>query len=142
MSDYRPADLPLPPDDFDGSRPSPSLSPADAAVFGGLSYPLPPPVEGGPPPAPAAAAATPAVQTPSPDDDSLVDGVVLLDRSTLRRLRRAKLLSQQELVYDFQRRNINVSIATIKRAETGHAVRYRIARELARYFGVFFDDLL
>jgi transcriptional regulator with XRE-family HTH domain len=73
---------------------------------------------------------------------SLDLGQVMLNTLTLRRLRKSRLLSQQELVYEFQRRNIQVSIATIKRAETGHAVRFRIVRELARYFGVSFDDLL
>jgi hypothetical protein len=37
---------------------------------------------------------------------------------------------------------IAASIATIKRAETGHAVRYRIAREFARFFEVPFEALL
>ncbi len=151
MSDYRPADLPLPPDDFDGSRSSPTLSPADAAVIGGLAHPLsmPPPGEGQTPRAvsappltagPAVAAAAPAA--PPSDGRPLKNGQVLLNKSTLRRLRESRLLSQQELIYDFQRHNVSISIATIKRAETGHAVRYRIARNLAEYFGVSFDHLL
>jgi hypothetical protein len=156
MSDYRPADLPLPPDDFDGNRPSPSLSPADAAVFGGQVH-LPttppgsgeiPPVPVAPPPVaalpigPPAPPAPPAPPMPPSGSASLDLGQVMLNTLTLRRLRKSRLLSQQELVYEFQRRNIQVSIATIKRAETGHAVRFRIVRELARYFGVSFDDLL
>lgn len=63
-------------------------------------------------------------------------GSVVLDSDTLRQLRQAKLLSQQDLADDCWRRNIQVSLATIKRAELGRAVRYRIARELARYFDV------
>lgn len=124
MSDYRPADLPLPPDDSDGSRSSPALSPADAAVLGALAHALSmPPV-------------------PPSGDGPKKKGQVVLSKSTLCRLREARCMSQEELVHDFERRNIRVSMATIKRAETGHAVRYRIVRELARYYGVSFDDLL
>lgn len=141
MSDYRPADLPLPPDDFDGSRPSPTLSPADAAVMGHLLSP--PPGCGGAPPLGAAAVPAPqAPPVPPSDGGHKKKGQVVLSKSTLCRLRVARCMSQEELVHDFERRNIRVSIATIKRAETGHAVRYRIVRELARYFGVSFDDLL
>jgi DNA-binding XRE family transcriptional regulator len=63
-------------------------------------------------------------------------GRILLDRTALRALRQGRLLSQQDLADDCWRRNIRVSIATIKRAESGRAVRYRIARELARCFEV------
>ena len=68
--------------------------------------------------------------------DSLHHGRVLLNRTALRALRQGRLLSQQDLADDCWRRNIRVSIATIKRAESGRAVRYRIARELARCFDV------
>ncbi len=63
-------------------------------------------------------------------------GRVMLDNALLRQLRRLRLLSQQDLADECWRRNIRVSIATIKRAESGHAVRYRIAHELARCFEV------
>lgn len=63
-------------------------------------------------------------------------GRVMLDNALLRHLRRLRLLSQQDLADECWRRNIRVSIATIKRAESGHAVRYRIAHELARCFDV------
>ena len=63
-------------------------------------------------------------------------GRVRLDSAALRSLRQSRLLSQQDLADDCWRRNIRVSIATIKRAESGRAVRYRIARELARCFEV------
>lgn len=63
-------------------------------------------------------------------------GRVFLNSATLRSLRQSRLLSQQDLADDCWRRNIRVSIATIKRAESGRAVRYRIARELARCFEV------
>ena len=63
-------------------------------------------------------------------------GRVLLDADLLRELRRTRLLSQQDLADECWRRNIRVSIATIKRAEAGRAVRFRIARELGRCFGL------
>ncbi|MGO1002000.1 helix-turn-helix domain-containing protein [Lysobacter sp. CA196] len=63
-------------------------------------------------------------------------GQVVLDKALLRRLRQSRLLSQQDLADDCWRRNIRVSIATIKRAESGRAVRFRIAHELARCFDV------
>ena len=63
-------------------------------------------------------------------------GRVILDTLELRQLRQVRLMSQQDLADDCWRRNIRVSIATIKRAESGRAVRFRIARELARCFDV------
>ncbi len=63
-------------------------------------------------------------------------GRIVLDRDALLRLRHARLLSQQDLADDCWRRNIRVSLPTIKRAERGRAVRFRIARELARCFDV------
>lgn len=69
-------------------------------------------------------------------------GSVILDSGALRRLRTARLMSQQDLADECWRRNIRVSIATIKRAEAGHAVRYRVARELARCFDVPVGDIL
>ena len=69
-------------------------------------------------------------------------GSVILDSGVLRRLRTARLMSQQDLADECWRRNIRVSIATIKRAEAGHAVRYRVARELARCFDVPVADIM
>jgi len=139
MTDFAPADTSVVYTVFDISRYSPSLSPADAVASTTLSQPPPPTLllpskalephldqRSGPP------------QTP----DAPLRGKVRINAATLRGLREARCLSQQELVNDFERRNFRVSIATIKRAETGHDVRYRICRELARYFGVSFDDLL
>ena len=100
---------------FDSSCQPPSLSPADAAVLSASSTESQPlPFRDGP----------------------LWQGRLQLDTATLRALRNARLLSQQDLADDCWRRNIRVSIATIKRAESGHAVRFRIARELARCFDV------
>ena len=79
------------------------------------------------------------------DDDRAADvsaaqrlqrGHVLLDSALLRRLRQARCMSQQDLADDCWRRNIPLSLTTIKRAELGRAVRFRIAREFARCFDV------
>lgn len=69
-----------------------------------------------------------------PATASATPGRVQVDADLLRELRRDRLLSQQDLADECWRRNIRVSIATIKRAESGHAVRFRIVRELARCF--------
>lgn len=69
-------------------------------------------------------------------------GRVALDPDALRGLRHSRMLSQQDLADDCWRRNIRVSIATIKRAECGQAVRFRIVRELARCFEVPVERLL
>jgi transcriptional regulator with XRE-family HTH domain len=68
-------------------------------------------------------------------------GSIQLDASRLRQLRRSLMLSQRDLADEFGRRDIQVSIATIKRAEAGQAVRYRIAREIARYFNLPASEL-
>lgn len=121
---------------FDGNRPSPS--PTDALASVALSPHLPPTV------LLSSKTSDPASQHPgSPHAPGMIQrGKVRMNATTLRGLREARLLSQQDLADDCWRRNVRVSIATIKRAETGHDVRFRIARELARYFGVSFDDLL
>lgn len=61
-------------------------------------------------------------------------GHVMLDSALIRGLRQGKLMSQQDLADDCWRRNIQLSLTTIKRAEAGRAVRFRIAREFARCF--------
>ncbi|GAA4797171.1 helix-turn-helix transcriptional regulator [Lysobacter hankyongensis] len=63
-------------------------------------------------------------------------GSVLLDGAELRRLRHARLMSQQELADHCEDRRYRVSLPTIKRAELGRRVRFRVARELARCFDV------
>ncbi len=68
--------------------------------------------------------------------DRLRRGNVLLDNTLLRQLRQARLMSRQDLANDCWRRNIPLSLTTIKRAEAGRAVRFRIARELARCFDI------
>ena len=69
-------------------------------------------------------------------------GSVVMNAARLRQLRESRLLSQQDLCEAIFDRNLQVSIATIKRAETGHAVRFRIVRALAHYFDVPARDLL
>lgn len=70
------------------------------------------------------------------DDRPMARGCIVLDCIVLRRLRSARLMTQQDLADHCWQRNIRISIATIKRAELGFQVRYRIARELARCFDV------
>lgn len=87
------------------------------------------------PPAPLArsgSADTPKVSAA----ERLHRGHVMLDSALIRRLRQARLMSQQDLAEDCWRRNIQLSLTTIKRAEAGRAVRFRIAREFARCFDV------
>jgi hypothetical protein len=74
--------------------------------------------------------------------DTMLKGWIHLDGPTLRRLRLSRYMSQQDLANDCWHRDIRVSIATIKRAECGHPVRFRIARELSRCFGVPVEHLL
>lgn len=88
---------------------------------------------------PAFAAHRQSVKTPvetAHDDPAPAPGRVRLDASLLRRLRQARFMSQQDLADDCWRRNIQLSLSTIKRAEGGRAVRFRIAREFARCFDV------
>ncbi len=123
---------------FDGSRASPApLCPADAGASGDLirstpAYPLP---VHSPSPLPLAA-------SPPGDGNPKKKGAVLLNADVLRQLRELRMLSQEEMANLFELRNIRISIATIKRAETWHPVRYRIAREFARFFGVPVETLL
>lgn len=125
---------------FDGSRPLVPLSPADAGALGHLVWTTP---DGGAsggsvPPAPP-----PPVPLPAPADvRPATKGRVLLDAGVLRALRESRLLSQQDLADELWRRNVQVSIATIKRAETSHHVRYRIAHALANFYGVPVGTLL
>lgn len=133
---------------LDDARPQPPASPAEAAVLADPAY--------GPPPAPAAAPSSaqpdpPAgVVIPWPGPTPVTDpptdprGRIRLNGALLRRLRHARLLSQQDLAYEFEDRGIRISIATIKRVESprGAMVRFRIAREFARYHDVPVEMLL
>lgn len=100
------------------------------------------------PTAPASMTVTPSVKgsdahdAGNGDHGAAVREQILLNCQALRRLRRKRLLSQQDLAYECERRNIRVSLVTIKRAECGHAVSYRTVRELARCFDVPIASLL
>ncbi len=128
---------------FDSSRAAPTpLTPADAGASGHLIWSA---ADGSIPdnslPAhtpspPSSAAAPPGGGNPKKK------GAVLLDADALRELRESRMLSQEEMANLFDIRNIQISIATIKRAETWHAVRRRIAREFACFFGVPVESLL
>ena len=63
-------------------------------------------------------------------------GRVCLNVYALKTLRAARLQSQDEMANACFDGRFRVSIATLKRAEAGKPVMFRIARELARYFGV------
>jgi len=69
------------------------------------------------------------------------DGRVLLDASALKRLRKLRGLSQDELARQCFDLRLCVSIASIKRAETGKPVLYRTARHLAEVYQVDVQQL-
>lgn len=128
---------------FDGSRAVPSpLTPVYAGAFGNLIWSVP---DGSTPRHPLPThtpSLLPLAACPPGDGNPKKKGAVLLDADALRELRESRMLSQEEMANLFQVRNIRISIATIKRAETWHPTRYRIAREFARYFGVPVETLL
>ncbi len=66
----------------------------------------------------------------------------VVDNSKLRRLRKKLGLSQEQLASAFEEIGIPVSIATIKRAETGKAVSYRTIKNMAKYYKVELRDLM
>jgi len=70
------------------------------------------------------------------------DGRVLLDAGLLKGLRKQRGLSQETLAEACLNRHLCVSIASIKRAETGKPVLYRTARHLATAFQVDVEALL
>lgn len=129
---------------LDDARPQSSLSPAEAAALAeATTGPLPAPA-GAPPSAPPDPPAGVVIPWPGPVPPADPRGRIRLNGALLRRLRIGKLLSQQDLVYAFEDANIRISIATIKRVESprGAMVRFRIAREFARYHDVPVATLL
>lgn len=70
------------------------------------------------------------------------DGRIALDAALLKSLRKARGLSQEALAEACSQRQLTVSIASVKRAETGHAVLYRTARQLAAFYDVDVDALV
>lgn len=79
-----------------------------------------------------------------PPDTSLstADGRILLDAALLKRLRKARGLSQEALAELCFNQQLAVSIASIKRAETGNVVLYRTARHLAEIFDIPLERLI
>lgn len=67
---------------------------------------------------------------------AISDGRVLLDAGLLKGLRKQRGLSQETLAEACLNRQLCVSIASIKRAETGKPVLYRTARHLATAFQI------
>ena len=59
-----------------------------------------------------------------------------LMQSSLRQLRLERGFSQEALCNDFYTQNVQVSLATIKRAESGKPVSARVAKAVADYFSV------
>lgn len=70
------------------------------------------------------------------------DGRIALDAALLKTLRKARGLSQEALAGLCADQQLAVSIASIKRAETGKVVLYRTARHLATIFDVEVDRLV
>jgi transcriptional regulator with XRE-family HTH domain len=71
-----------------------------------------------------------------------MQGRVVLDAGVLKQLRNSRQLSQEELANECANRHFRVSISSIKRAETGKPVLFRIARELAHFYDVPADRLI
>lgn len=82
------------------------------------------------------------IPAPPRRDASVSDGRVLLDATLLKGLRKQHGLSQETLAEACLNRHLCVSIASIKRAETGKPVLYRTARHLANAFDVDVSALL
>ncbi|MGN6151138.1 MAG: hypothetical protein ACTHOH_03900 [Lysobacteraceae bacterium] len=129
---------------LDDARPPSSPSSAEAAALaepasGPLSAPSSAPID------PPAGVVIPwPGPTPPAEPPADPRGRIRLNGALLRRLRNARLLSQQDLADEFWRMNIRISIATVKRVESprGSMVRFRIAREFARYHDVPVETLL
>jgi transcriptional regulator with XRE-family HTH domain len=76
------------------------------------------------------------MQAASHYPDSAPDGRVRLDACHLKRLRHDLGISQETLSESCMRSRLSLSLASIKRAESGKPVLYRTARHLAAFFGV------
>lgn len=127
---------------LDDARPQPSLSPAEAAALAETASV--PPAPEAPSPIPSDPPSGVVIPWPGPVPPADPRGRVRMNGVLLRRLRNARLLSQQDLANEFWDQNIRISIATIKRVESprGSMVRFRIAREFARYHDVPVATLL
>ncbi|MEO7495480.1 MAG: AAA family ATPase [Massilia sp.] len=70
------------------------------------------------------------------------DGKVVLNQDRLKALRKQRGLSQDALAQLCLTQRLCVSIASIKRAETGKSILYRTASHLARVYDSALDDLV
>ncbi|MBY4675180.1 helix-turn-helix domain-containing protein [Marinobacterium arenosum] len=68
--------------------------------------------------------------------DATMDGKVVLDTRKLKARRKQLGYSQEALSYECEKKRLKVSLATLKRAETGKPVTYRTARDLAEFFSL------
>ncbi|MDB5907910.1 MAG: hypothetical protein JWP34_2024 [Massilia sp.] len=78
----------------------------------------------------------------SPAEAAAQDGRIALDAALLKTLRKSRGLSQEALAELCVNQQLAVSIASIKRAETGKVVLYRTARHLATIFDVDVERLV
>jgi tetratricopeptide (TPR) repeat protein/transcriptional regulator with XRE-family HTH domain len=74
--------------------------------------------------------------------ETVQDGKVFLNAESLKALRKQRGLSQEALAHLCMEHRLCVSIASIKRAETGKAVLYRTASHLARVYASDLDELI
>lgn len=82
------------------------------------------------------------IQRAGPAHEAVQDGKVMMNAEALKALRKQHGLSQDALAQLCLRHRLCVSIASIKRAETGKAVLYRTASHLARVYNANLDELI
>ena len=70
------------------------------------------------------------------------NGRIVLNTQKLKLLRERRGLSQEKMADVCQSRKIRISLSSIKRAETGNPMLYRIAAEFAKFHQTHIDDLL
>lgn len=83
----------------------------------------------------------PTISQPPRIGSYVQNGRLALQHTTLKALRHQCCMSQEEVAAECWRRRIRVSIASLKRAETGKAVLFRTARELAKFYQVPVETL-
>ncbi len=71
-----------------------------------------------------------------------MDGRLKLNVVVLKVLRRSKGLSQEAMARDCFHKGYTVSLATLKRAESGKPVLYRTASNIAKYYNVQLSELM
>ncbi len=81
-------------------------------------------------------------QSEVPVREGAGDGKVLLNQERLKAMRKQRGLSQDALAQLCLKSRLCVSIASIKRAETGKPVLYRTASHLARVYQTELDELI